>query len=471
MKKGFIAIAFLLLTFYCAKAQTILTLKDCIALAYKYNPQIRSAELQAQIAKIDWNSAKYSMLPSLSMGVNHGYNFGRSIDRFSNQFVTNRILTDYFSMNADWVVFNGFQKQNSLRASRFNYQAGMKELEAYKNQVALNVASAYLSLLLSKELVKSMESQVNASREQLERTKKLVLSGAADRSAELGLEAQLANENLSLVEALNQKEMARVNLLNLILLPPADNWDIEEPSVNQTDSPVFELDAVYQNALKNVPDIQSSLLKVQSAEMSEKVNRGMQLPMVSIYANMSTVFSQNALQITNMTPIGTQTIGYVDGTNQPVLQPTYRTETKVVPFNEQLNNNFGRTVGVSFSWNIFNGMYVQHNIQKSKLNRDIQQQNLQQTQNTLKANIAKSIADYNASIAKKIAAQKSLDAAQLQMDFAVKRFENGLMNFFDYTNAKNQLLKAEIAVLQAKYEWLFNRMVVEFYNGNTIEIR
>lgn len=451
--------------------QTILTLKDCIALAYQYNPQIKSAEWQAKIAKLDMTGSQYAMLPSVSFGMNHGYNFGRSIDRFSNQFATKRILTDYFSLNADWVIYNGLQKQNTIRLQKFNYQASLKDLEAFKNQIALNVATAYLSLLMAKELVKSMESQVNITKQQLERTRKLVQSGSTDKSAELSLEAQLANENLSLVEAQNQRELAKVNLLNLILIPPDANWDIEEPKlILQQSTPIYETEQVYNNALKHLPEIESSTLKVQSSEINEKINRGLQAPVLSMYANMSTVFSQNAVQITGMTQTGTQPIGYVSGSNEIVYQPTFRTETKVVPMNEQLNNNFGQTVGVSLSWNIFNGMYVHNNIRKSTLNKEIQRNNLQQTQNTLKANIAKAITDYNASVSKQIASEKALEAAQLQMDFAQKRFENGLLDIFDYNNAKNQLLKAEISALQARYELLFNRMIVEFYNGSVIEI-
>ncbi|MCO6494258.1 MAG: TolC family protein [Bacteroidetes bacterium] len=452
--------------------QTILSLKDCIDLAYKYNPEIRSAQLQAQIGKIDWKSSQYSMLPSLSFGANHGYNFGRSIDRFSNQFMTKRILSDYFSLNADWVIYNGLQKQNTIRLQKFNYQASLKDLESYKNQLALNVASAYLSLLMAKELVRSMESQVSSTKEQLERTRKLVESGASDKSAELTLESQLANESLSLVEAQNQREIAKVNLLNLILIPPSENWDIEEPQITPNpETPVFATEQVYNNALKHLPEIESSTLKVYSSEVSEKINKGMQAPVLSLYANMSTVFSQNAVQITNMIPVGTQPIGYVSNTLEPVLQPTFRAETKVIPLGEQLNNNFGQTIGISFSWNIFNGMYVQHNIQKSSINKQLQQNNLQQTKNVLKANVTKAIADYNASVSKKNASEKALEAARLQMEYAQKRFENGLLNPYDYANAKNQLLKAEISALQARYELLFNRMVVEFYNGSAVEIR
>jgi len=452
--------------------QTKLTLKECIDLALRYNPEARSATIQTQISQLDLRSAKYAMLPTLGVGVNHGYNFGRSIDRFTNQFVTRSILSDYFSLNANWTLYNGFQTRNTIRFEKLNLLASQKDLDAFKNQLSMNVASSYLSLLMSKELVKSLESQVEATQIQLDRAKKLTLSGAVDKSNELGLESQLANEMLSLVEAKNQFEIAKITLQNLILMPPTETWDIEEPRVNMSQEfPVYIAEQVYENAVKTMPEIQSSQLRLQGSEMLEKINSGMRGPTISLYANMSTVFSENALQITNVVPTGaTREIGYVGGTNQIVYEPIFRADTRVIPFGEQLRSNFGQTLGVSLSWTIFNGFTVNNNIKRSRFNSEIQQNNLQLAQNTLKANITRSVADLNASKAKIVASEKALDAAKMQMDFAEKRFTGGLISIFDYNNSKNQLTRAEISMVQSRYELLFNLMIVEFYNGNTIQL-
>jgi outer membrane protein len=144
--------------------------------------------------------------------------------------------------------------------------------------------------------------------------------------------------------------------------------------------------------------------------------------------------------------------------------------TRVIPLQNQLKDNFGQTLGVSLNWNIFNGMAVQNNIKRSQINMQMQENNLQQNKLVLRASVARSVADYKASVAKVNAAQKALNASVLQMDFTEKRFENGLINYVEYVNVKNQFTRAQITALQARFEWLFNTVVVDFYNGNPLTI-
>lgn len=472
MRKHLITTALLLFAGTSVWSQQQLSLKECVDLALRKNPEMNSLYLQSQIAKIDYASARYSQLPSLSAGVNHGYNFGRSIDRFSNQFVNRRIQSDYFSLSANWVIYGGMQTRNTIRQQHFNYLAGLKDQEAGRNRITMNVVSAYLSLLMSKAVAQSLQSQVDATEKQVARTVQLAKAGAVDIGVLLGLESQLAQEKLSLVEAENQIKLGRITLQNLMIQAP-QNWDILPPTeafLKGRDKLHYVAEEVFENAKKNMPELQSSALRVQGAEAMIAMAKGMRAPTIALYANMSTVFSENALELTNLVPTGFQTIGLTQNTNEPVVQPTFRAETRVIPFSSQMQNNFGQTLGISMSWNIFNGFAVQNNVQKSALNASIQQNAYIQSENALRASVYKAVADYDASRARFAAAGAALKAAQAQFNFAEKRFENGLSNIVDYTAAKNQKIRAEISFLQAEYERSFNLLVVAFYNGSEMHL-
>lgn len=447
-----------------------LSLEACIQRAMQRNPEIKNARVQTELSRIDWASAKFSRLPNLNAGINHGYNFGRSIDRFTNQFVTRSILSDYFSLNASMPIYNGMNLTNTIKQQRFNYLASLEDLEFTKNQLSLNVASTFLTLLMAKEMVKSMEAQMEATEAQLTRTRKMYEAGSIDISQVLALESQLSSEDLSLVEAQNQAKVAHINLQNLLLFEPEKDWDIVAPELNHIPSGSYDVREVFDAAVKHMPQVKSGTYRVQGAEMGEKAARGLRAPTISLYANMSTVFSENALEITNQVVTGSQPIGFVEGTGEQVLIPTFRTDTRVIPFEQQLRNNFGQTLGVSLSWNIFNGRSVAYNIQRSEFNKEIQQNNLQQTHNALMAEVTRSVTDYNASIAKSNATSKALVASKQQFDFAEKRFENGLMNYFDYINTKNQYTRAQISNVQARYEMVFNNLIVNFYLNNTLTL-
>jgi outer membrane protein len=446
-----------------------LSLNECIELALYHHPEIRNLRLRQQISAIDVTQSKRTLLPNMSFGANHGYNFGRSIDRFTNQFVTRTILTDFFSLNANMTLYQGGNLRNTIKHQQYNYEASGKDMEAFRNQLSLNVANGYLALLLAKELTKQLQSQVGATQLQVERAQKLVAAGSVDRGVVLGLESQLAQEELALTEANNQFIMARIQLEVLMVNPPDDTWDIIGFDIG--DDPVYlryDTEEVYQQALNNLPEVTAASFRVKSAQMMEKAGKGLRVPNISMYANMSTVFSENAIQVTQVNYTGARPIGYVQSSGELVMEPIMQFDTRVIPVGTQLKNNFGQTFGVSLSWNIFNGSAVESNIKRSVINTEIQQNSLEQIKNNLKATIARAVADYEASVSRVRAQLKAYNSAKLQMDFAEKRFESGLMNYFEYINIKNQMVQSEINYLQSRYQRFFNETVLKFYSGELV---
>lgn len=450
-------------------SQSKYTLLECIQSAKNNNPENKIAALQWKISKVDYLNAKTSLLPNLSFNANQGYNMGRSIDRFTNQFVNRTIQSDLFSLGSSLILFNGFQKQNNIKFQRSLSQSSYKELETKNNQIALNVSSSFLNVLLSKEIVSGYASQIENTQVQLERTRKMMNAGAVDKSVLLAIEAQLANEELALIEATNQLRLNKVNLQNLCLFKELGDWDIVVPPIEEV--PIYKAyvsEEVFQKALQVMPEIENNRLKVVASEYQTKMAKGMQLPTIAFNANMNTVYSENALQVLSAVPIGTQVVGFVRGTNEIVEFPTYSFDTRVIPFDQQVRSNFGQTIGFSLSWNIFNGMNVNNNIKKSELQEEIQLNYYALAKNNLLSNVNKSITDYEGSWARWKASQKAEESALLQYEFANKKFENGLIHSFEFLNTKNQYTQATIKTVQAKYQYLFNKMVLEFYMGNGI---
>ena len=471
MKK---TVIFILISFagvLTVKGQNRFTLSECVHKALNANPEVRTSLLQTEMSRLDMNQDKAAMLPSLNLAYSHNYNSGRSIDRFTNSFENRTIQNDYYAINTAWTLFNGFQMQNSVKQAKVENEISNLSLEVVKNQTRLNVASAYLAVLMSEELVKNGELQMGQTQIRVEQTKRMVDAGAVDRGVLLNLESQLASENLNLVNAQNQLAISKMNLKNLMLMDADEEIFIEKPAMdNQLDYTKFAISEVYKDALTKMPEVMTGKLRIESAEYQRRIANGMRSPTVSLFANMSTVFSQNAIQVTNVNATGTQTIGYVDGTLQPVLTPVFSYDTRVIPYGNQVRDNYGQSLGISVSWNLFNGFYVSNMIKRGDLNIMMQDAGLKQTEMQLFSSVSRAVTDYNASWAQYNATIKAADAAKVQSEFAEKRFQSGLANTVDYLNAKNQYLQSEIQHVRAKYELLFNRLVIEFYKGNEITL-
>ena len=103
----------------------------------------------------------------------------------------------------------------------------------------------------------------------------------------------------------------------------------------------------------------------------------------------------------------------------------------------------------------------------NSLNVEVQNK---QAKNLLKTNVQRSIADARAAKESFAAAQRSEEAANAAYLNAQRRFELGAINSLEFTTASNNLNQAKVSLIQAKYQYLFNLKVVDFYMGKTIKI-
>src|SRR5688572_3056437 len=85
----------------------------CVEYAMKNNIQIRQQDIQAQIAELTYKQNNASKYPNLNLGTNLGINTGRSIDQTTNQYTTQSIFYNAFSLQSNVDIFNWFSKQNT----------------------------------------------------------------------------------------------------------------------------------------------------------------------------------------------------------------------------------------------------------------------------------------------------------------------------------------------------------------------
>jgi outer membrane protein len=471
MIRKFILPSFLIVCFQIFGQVNTFSLKQCIEYAWMNNLDVRQYILNSESSNIDLKQSKSSILPSLSASAGQNYQFGRSIDRFTNQFSNQTIRSNNFSLNASLLLFGGFQTQNNIKRASATQKAAQENIYTIKNQIALNVANAFLQAIQSEENIKNLNFQVETTKQRVIKAQKMVDAGTADLSNLLTLKAQLANEQYNVVTAINAKNASILNLKTLLQMGNDQELNLSMPVVSMDIiSNSFSVNELYQIAVENMPQIKSAILQNEAAKYQTRAAQGSMFPTISLFGSLSTVYSQSAQIYSNPTIIGSQIIGYTQTNNDAVVQPIFSYQISTKAFNKQISDNLGQGAGISLSWNIFNAFQVQNQIQKSKINEALSDLNLLKVKNTLLNEINSAMNSYNAAKAKYDAAMNSVEAQKMSFDYIQKRFDAGVTNSYDFIQSKNNLLQSQSNEIQARYELVFRGLILEFYKGNPINL-
>lgn len=455
---------------FSAVAQTSWTLEDCINYALKNNITVQQSEAQVDIATNNLKQSKMALLPTVNASASNNYNFGRSIDPFTNTFAVQQVRSNNFSISGNLTLFSGLQNQNTIKQQTATSRASREDLDATKNTIALNVAAAFLQVVLNEEVVNINKAQIQSTQQQLERTQKLVEAGRSAINAELDIRAQLASEKLNLVNAENQLKLAYLNLWQLIMKEPNDEDKIVKPGLTQNFEglPAYSALGVYNVFSGTSPEIRAARFRVTGSQYGLKVAQGGRSPRISLNGSISTLYSESFKTLGGYTTIGTREL-YTDVNGNPVIIPyQIPTSSQITSFSTQLNDNLGKFVGINMSIPIFNGWQVSNAVRNAKSNIKVAELNYKQAENTVFKDVSTAVTQYESAKASYESAKENFEAQKKSYEFATARNEAGLMNFAEFALIKNNYTRAEISLVQSKYELLFRMKTIEFYNTGKI---
>jgi outer membrane protein len=454
-----------------SNAQQAWTLQECINYALSHNISVKQSELNTESSKANYQQSIAGFFPSINGNASQNYYYGRSIDPTSNQFTTNQVRSNNFSLSGSIPLFDGLQLQNSLRQSKLNYQSSQFDLQKIKNDISLNVVTFYLQVLYNRELLKTTQEQVNASKGERDRTQRMYELGSVSKGNFLDLEAQYSSDEVRLITAQSQLDQSLLSLTQLLELDSANNFNIVEPAVevpavNAIDSNVSN---IYAAALTTQPDIKSSEYKVMSAEKGLSIARGSRYPRLTLGGSLSTNYSSASQDVTGFT-YGTQPqIGTVYDSI-----PVYSVVQTITPlygdksFKKQFDDNLSKSIGFNLSIPIFNGWSAKTNITHARINLQQTRLNHEATKKALYKSVQQAVADANAAYKKYVASDRSVQALQEAFSYNNQKYNLGLISTYDFLLSKNNLAKAQADLLQAKYDYIFRVKILDFYQGKPL---
>ena len=443
-------------------------LEKCITYALDHNIQVKQQELNTQISENTNKQTKMGLLPNLNANLNRSYSFGRSVDPFTNEFNQTNAQNDNYGINSSVTLFNGFQKINTIKQTKLDMLASLQDLEKIKNDISLNVASSFLTILFNQELLKIAQDQAAVTQKQVERTRILVQAGSLAKGDLLQLESQYASEELNIVTSQNQLDLSILTLTQLLELDSVNNFEITKPnteSFTYTKLPVIE--EVINNS-QNLPQIKSAEYRLSSAEKSLSIKKGMRSPSLSLSMGYNTGYSDQR-QIIDQTTMTTYQSGYTENM-VPVysIQPINTYITK--PFADQFSDNRSTSIGLQLSIPIFNNWQVNTSVSNARISVLNSRYSLELEKNNLEKQIKQQYTEAIAANKKYTATKKALESNKESFKYIQEKFDVGLVNSVDFNLQKNKLIKAESDLLQAKYDYIFKLKILDFYMGKPLTL-
>jgi outer membrane protein len=451
-------------------------LRKCVEYALQNNITVRQADLQQKFAELDLKQSKWNTLPYANFSGNAGYSSGRNQDPTNFSLITTGYLFSNYSLQANVDLFNWFSKQNNIAVKELNLKATQAGFEKAKNDIALNVALAYLQILLTKEQVNIARIQLSQTDAQLESVKKQVNAGKLPELNQVQLEAQYATDSSNLVTAQASVNQYLLQMQILLNLDPGIPFDVESPPVDMI--PVENLadlqpEYVYGLAKVNMPQQQVDELNLQAAKKSVSATKAQMYPTFSMFGSLGASYNNKSQQVISKTQInpalGKVTINGTDYSVYPLTPYDAYTYGKF-PYFDQLNQNFRQSIGISVSIPILNGGSYRTGWLRSKLTLNQVELTKEQNSQSLKQDIYKAYNDATAALQKFSANKKAADASQKAYDFAKRRFDLGLLSTYDLLNTQNTLLQAKTNLLYAQYDYVFKIKLLEFYKGQGLKL-
>ncbi len=436
MKKNIVLTVLVLLVSLDCLAQKQWTLRECAEYALSHNIGIQQKDLTRQQGEVRLSTAKNSRLPDLTGTIGETFSFGRGLT-MDNTYTNRSTNSTQFSIGTSVPLFTGFRIPNTIKLNQLNLEAAIQDLEKAKNDVEMQVAKAYVQILYDMEIADVAWRQVGIDSMQVARLEAFFNNGKASGAEVSQQKATHAQSILTATQADNNLQLAILTLTQLLELPTPEGFSVVRPDVPFQALTLPNPETIFAEALTFKPEIRAEQLRLDASEKSIKIQEAARYPQLTLNGGLQTNYYKTS---------GMQQDG----------------------FGTQLKNNFSQYIGLNLNIPIFNRFSTRNNIRNARLERENQLLKLDNAKKTLYKEIQQVYYNAVAAHAKyessEAARQSSADAFRL----AQAKYENGKANITEFNEAKNRFLKSESDLVQARYEYLYQTTLLDFYRGKEL---
>lgn len=446
-----------------------ITLQQAIEKAIANNVQVKQSDLLLQSAELSWKQAKANLLPSLNASATQGINMGRSIDPFTNSYVDQKINFGNYGIGTSVVLFNGFSQQNTIRQNATAYEASKKELQQTKDNITISVILAYLQILNNEDLVQAAMNQADVTQKQLDRLEVMNQQGAVSPPLLADLRGQLMNDKINVLNLQNSLEQSKLSLAQLMNISYDSTLKADRISADEFLTPyTADNNQVFEKAVSGLAMVKAAELRKKSAELGLEAVKGQLYPTLSFNANLNTNYSSVASQsiLSGSSYVPTKDYVEVNGSQIPVITKQNNYDVQHVPYGDQLTNNLFTNTNVSLRVPLFNSFQTRNRIKQAKINIKSSELVEENTKLQLRQAIDQAYLNLTNASGRLKLSQEQVAAYNDAYKAAEIRFQSGVGTSVDYIIAKNNLDRANINLIIAKYDFVLRKKVLDYYSGS-----
>lgn len=458
------------------QSSQIWDLESCLEHALQHNLLLQQSRLTLERNEVNLAQSEASRLPNLNAGVGFGSNFGYTINPFTNEFTSQSLQSLNGGINSSVTIYNFGRIAQTIAQAEVDVKSSELDYLQAEYDLMLNVTLAYLDIIRSQELVESAQIQVQSTRQQRDRTDRLVQAGSLARADLLQIEAQIATDELNLINTRNQLETSYLSLMQLLQIDPNQPFGIAAIEVDIPKNDVFqnEMQEIYEAAESNMPFIESADLQVRSAQFGERIARTGALPSITASGSVGTGWASgrfiptgNQIVIFDTTQIsaslggsGFQEISLASSFEQP--------ETEAYSFSQQIRDNVNASVSLNLNIPIYNRQQNSAAMQRAEIARKSAELNSLQQRQRLEQDIQQAYVAARSAYGTYTSTLKQIEALALSFQNTERQFNLGAANSIEYLLAKNNLERARNDLVQAKFSYIFRAKILDFYLGKPL---
>ena len=415
-----------------AQQPYVLSLEQLFALADENSKTIQTENAAVLEAQQDVKVAKNALMPDIDISLSASYlGNGYLMDRnFSNgQTIDMPHLGNNFAVEATQLLYAGGAVTNSIALAKLKEEMANINREATRSRIHFMLIGFYLDLYKMQNALRVYDRSIELAQIVIQDTKARNEAGVALQNDVTRYELQLKNLELARRRVANSVEILNYDLVTILGLP-LDTQIMPDTTLLEQSLSIHDLTYWQQLAQSDAYAVKQSALAVQMGERGEKLARSEMIPNIALFAG-----------------------NHLDG---PI--------TIEVPV---INSNFNYWyVGIGVSYKLSSLYKASRTLKKAQLSTDLsrrrQQDILEQTNLSVQADYTRYIEAFE----EVATLEKSVQLANENYSVIENRYRNDIALVTDMLDASNQLLDAELQLVNARINVLFNYYKLKNTSGN-----
>lgn len=416
-------------------AQEKLSLQQLVEEVLASNLDVRISRLQAEGINNLATAGQADMLPAFGLNGNANYGNNNTSLEFAGDLppvqVDGAENTSFgASIGLNYTIFNGFGRIASLDNLRTNASLSETQARLLSENLVVSTVNNYLDLLLAGESVDLAKRSLQISADRLKRAQLGYENGSRTKLEELSAQVDFNNDSLTLLSAMQQKELLSMEL-NFLLKRP-----LKQALALNNELPVptnINFSQAQSRAQSNSSSLLLGMLASELAESDSKLARAGRYPILSGSASYGHNKSENGAGI--------------------ILS----------------QSSTGLSAGLTLSYSLFNGGKVNAALENASLNAQAASLEIEKARLEIEKAILNLELDYQLAL-KRIESQNiNLQLSELAMARAVKSYELGQLTFPEFRQFQLNLVRSKFDLIQSRYALIRYSYQLRYLSGDLLD--